>query len=607
MSGQPYINPLDQAKFRQQYLANLALRASLDDTNLQANKVYKKTGAPTQPTDTRTTAEKQADLYRLRIDVRSKLSEIADGANADKIVQQLDDGQLRFLSDQIQFIVADLKPKYRTGVLAEIFIPYFEKYMDTYQKTKGVNSGLQQEAGQQILLNQDIIMRNMASKSDINDIDDAIRELGIENSSMGKAIRRNLVDIEQVLDYLPETMEALNSAENAITKGQIQSTLNDIVKDLPTKQELNELIRQLALAQGRMNVAGVEAILSRLVELTDAGADIRGELSVLNQLVEQAKADRSEPSVATATAQSIESFSFSSPSGAKFSYINPADIQSTGRPTKAELDVYLLRLDNVVPNLYTGQTPSNVKKSKATMKAFLESRDRVIRDALTNLMSQQGVQQAQVVSADLFGSPPRKTGGDRDMTAKGIKIGRGLVRPANMPTKRNDVLVPTFDIDYTKGVQPTPRFVPFGRFVINKNRLDNDIIAVKRPAGSTLQDLPSKRVSRALGSVIRKIVGGKIPSFDEINKLDQDEQEYLHHLASKSHLLDKVNIPTPKKDEDEADINQFEIMRGQIIAGNDSADLVKKFKQLILRMANRDLIPKRQVKELLISLTENGY
>ena len=140
MSGQPNINPLDPAKFRQQYLANLALQANIDDMNLQANKVYKKTGAPTQLTDTRTTAEKQADLYRLRIEVRSKLGEIADGANADKIVQALDDAQIRFLSDQSQFIINDLKPKFRTGVLAEVFIPYFEKYMTQYNNTQGVNS-----------------------------------------------------------------------------------------------------------------------------------------------------------------------------------------------------------------------------------------------------------------------------------------------------------------------------------------------------------------------------------------------------------------------------------------------------------------------------------
>ena len=59
MSGNPYISPLDPAKFREAYLATLGLQAKINAENLQANQVYKKTGAPTQPTDTRTTEQKE--------------------------------------------------------------------------------------------------------------------------------------------------------------------------------------------------------------------------------------------------------------------------------------------------------------------------------------------------------------------------------------------------------------------------------------------------------------------------------------------------------------------------------------------------------------------
>ena len=67
-------NPSDFSKFRQQYLANLALEIKNNDINLQANKIYKKTGeSPVQVLDTRTTAEKEADIQRLKIEVRKEL------------------------------------------------------------------------------------------------------------------------------------------------------------------------------------------------------------------------------------------------------------------------------------------------------------------------------------------------------------------------------------------------------------------------------------------------------------------------------------------------------------------------------------------------------
>ena len=116
MSGQPNRNPTDPAKFRQQYLANLALEANINDKNLQANMIYKKTGeAPSQMTDNRTTAKKLEDIERLKIDVRSELSEIADGDNANAIVQNLNPQQLQFLAQHIKEIIADIKPKYKYG------------------------------------------------------------------------------------------------------------------------------------------------------------------------------------------------------------------------------------------------------------------------------------------------------------------------------------------------------------------------------------------------------------------------------------------------------------------------------------------------------------
>jgi hypothetical protein len=70
MSGYPLKTAYDATQKRKKYLEELALRARLDNENLQANKLYKRTGAISTPPDTRTTTEKLADLYRLRIDMR---------------------------------------------------------------------------------------------------------------------------------------------------------------------------------------------------------------------------------------------------------------------------------------------------------------------------------------------------------------------------------------------------------------------------------------------------------------------------------------------------------------------------------------------------------
>jgi hypothetical protein len=102
-------------------------------------------------------------------------------------------------------------------------------------------------------------------------------------------------------------------------------------------------------------------------------------------------------------------------------------------------------------------------------------------------------------------------------------------------------------------------------------------------------------------------VGGGMPSYTDIDKLSDEEKNYLHQVSKKSNIDDILAIPSPSKDKMEKDINQFEIMKGEIMAGNDSKELIKKFKVLILRLSRTGSLPKNQVSEIMTELLEMGY
>lgn len=597
MSGNPYISPLDPAKFREAYLATLGLQAKINAENLQANQVYKKTGAPTQPTDTRTTEQKETDIISMRRNVRARLGEIADGANANKIAEALDPVELRFLANQIDTIIKDLKPKYKLGVDATIFQNYLQKYMRKFEETQGVEYGLQQDLGVELLANQYIIRDNMASKSDVDGIQDAITDLGVQNTRQGKAIAVNLAKIEDVLDFLPETFESINEASNSIQKAELLKQINYIVRDLPTKQQLGDALVELAKAQARRDTIGVQATLQRLEELTASGADLGAEIQMLRQLVSGYAKQEADSSAFGG--RPPKTFIYA---GTEYGYIPPNEIKTSGLPTKEILLNYLNGLEREIGRgaLFSGATPSNIRKSKTSIKAFLEQKDAIIKRFFD--IQESIIYTTAMLKEEGGGGASDKKVGGVSKEGKGI-MGRGLSRP----NKRADVIVDT-DIDFTKGMRERPpRFVPFGKYVINKDRLDNDIVAIKRPAGSIIPDLKSVRVSGNVGKIMRKIVGGQIPSYEDIDGLNDEEKGYLHKVMKHSNLLDRINIPSPNKTEDDKDVNLFEIMRGQIVAGNDSADLIKKFKQHITKMSDKQLLPRGQVKDMLIELAKNGY
>ena len=178
-------------------------------------------------------------------------------------------------------------------------------------------------------------------------------------------------------------------------------------------------------------------------------------------------------------------------------------------------------------------------------------------------------------------------------TGNGLK--KRLGRPKGTGFKQNIEK----HIDVHKGIEPDYRFSKFGKYLIRNDHLMDNTVSIRTGKGMNITGLPSTKTNPRIVSIIKKIIGGALPSFDEMNKLTEPEKEYLHKISKKSNILEKVNIPTPSKDKEEKDFNEFEILRGEIMAGNDNKDMVRKFKGFLLKFSKTGQLPKQQVNEIL--------
>lgn len=180
---------------------------------------------------------------------------------------------------------------------------------------------------------------------------------------------------------------------------------------------------------------------------------------------------------------------------------------------------------------------------------------------------------------------------------KGIAIrGRGL----------NKAKAPRIRVDTSTGIMKQKRYIPFGRYVINRHQLNNkDIVMIRTMKGGAIIDLPSSKVSSHLSSLLQKLLAGKSPSFDDINDLPMQDKHSLHHIIKRCDI--DVSVPTPNKDKEKQDMNRFDILKGEILAGNDNKEMVKEFKVMLLRFMNNGRIPRRQGQEILTDLISMGY
>ena len=184
------------------------------------------------------------------------------------------------------------------------------------------------------------------------------------------------------------------------------------------------------------------------------------------------------------------------------------------------------------------------------------------------------------------------------------KRGRGRPKGSGIRKKYSEVLANSIR---EGGIEPDRRFVKFGRYLINNKKLNDGILAVKCLSGNGIAEFPSQRVSNNLRKVVKTMIGGGNPTFSDLEALSEPERIYLHKLASKADIVDKFNIPTPSKTKYEQDIHDFEVMKGEIMSGNDSKELVKKFKLHILKLSKLGALPKSEVQDILETLVELGY
>jgi hypothetical protein len=106
--------------------------------------------------------------------------------------------------------------------------------------------------------------------------------------------------------------------------------------------------------------------------------------------------------------------------------------------------------------------------------------------------------------------------------------------------------------------------------------------------------------------IIDKFISGQNIDYEDVNRLNDNEKNYLSQIAEKCDIDDRLKIPSPKLTEIQSDINKFNILRGQLMAGNDNKEMVKDFKLLLLKLSNTGHIDKKESNEVMTMLLQLG-
>ena len=153
-----------------------------------------------------------------------------------------------------------------------------------------------------------------------------------------------------------------------------------------------------------------------------------------------------------------------------------------------------------------------------------------------------------------------------------------------------------------RGIGEAIKWVSLGKYKIDAHKLDSGILAMRTQSGGIVAKYPTQKLPSSVVPIIEAALEDREPTFDVLSSLSPEDRSFVKKLSKNAGIFQHIGAGLPSNPKDDEDIKDFEIMKGEILAGNDSSVLVKNFKRQILKLMNRDLLPKSEGKELLMEL-----
>ena len=608
----PQRKPGDAQKFRKEWLANLALSASNNQLNQNASNMFKQTGASslvrdmTTPTERTAKAEGDKHLVRDFLSGNKFMNSYTAGETANNLLRP---DELRFILEYQDFITTDFKPR---EIPAEVFVNYLRKLREKVKRTQGVEYGLQETSAYNLL--GGLSVTNLAKLQEYRQL---LEESPIDEPKKVKI--RQLMDRwedvllkpedeEKAAALGPEELAAVLEADSVVNggfpdEGSVRSAFSDPDEGEPevlfvfsdeVREASNE--RKSVISGGRPltpendPTLGLQPATSNFERGLDfASAEERGALG-----------QRGAPPGGyrpISGAPSLFSRGSPEPEGAA------AEEEPQGAPTYEELRFKRTAAqgppttDEIFAANISPEERADIITHFFDMGEFNDTNGTSYGVGADSVYSPQRAKRelAQVPDDELMDQyrvaliQHRRS---RKPEGSGMK-GTGLGKKKKSAVERS-----------TGYVKPQP-YTQLGAYLINKNKLKDGVLMVKYPSGQRISKLPTQAITKELVAVINVLMEGKQPTIRQFQVLNEAEKDKLHQIVRSTGL--GVDVPNPKEEQMDKELNRFEILKGEIIAGNDNSKIIKEFKMMLIKFGREGRIPRREVNSILEEMLHMGH
>lgn len=148
------------------------------------------------------------------------------------------------------------------------------------------------------------------------------------------------------------------------------------------------------------------------------------------------------------------------------------------------------------------------------------------------------------------------------------------------------------------------RYSSFGKYIINHYQLNNNKLIIKCKTLSPVPQLKQTVISDDLKRLLIDLLDTSELNIDLQKKIEIKEVELLELLLKLSGLQSKLQYKRYKRSIDDY-VNRFEVLRGGLLAGNESPELKAELIDIIKLLNNKNInkISDEDAKDLIAILS----
>lgn len=151
---------------------------------------------------------------------------------------------------------------------------------------------------------------------------------------------------------------------------------------------------------------------------------------------------------------------------------------------------------------------------------------------------------------------------------------------------------------------PKDEYITIGKYKAHKEKLMGGKLQMRSNNNHQIHNLKTQNITKNIRDILLKLNKDEAIKFSDVDKLTTEEKDQLYMIGKKLHITQLFDIPSTLKSQEDKLRDEFTLLRGNLLAGNNNPDLLRKFKMVLLKMKNNKLVSLQEYNEILNILLE---